>query len=101
MNTLAFVDIETTGSHFERDRITEIAIISYQNGQTSRFETLLDPQAYIPSGITALTGISPQMVQGKPTFEERAKELFQELEDKIFIAHNARFDYGFLKAAFK
>ena len=101
MNPLAFVDIETTGSHFERDRITEIAIISFQNGQTTRFETLLDPEVYIPSGITVLTGISPQMVQGQPTFEERAQELFQELEDKIFIAHNARFDYGFLKAAFK
>ena len=105
MNTLAFVDIETTGSHFARDSITEIAIISLDLGdkaaEPKRFETLLDPQSYIPVGITALTGISLDMVQGKPTFEEIASTLYQELEGKIFVAHNARFDYGFLKEAFK
>ena len=101
MNNLAFVDIETTGSNFERDRITEVAIITLQDGKSTRFETLLDPQVFIPSGITALTGISSQLVKGQPTFEEIASELFKELDDKIFIAHNARFDYGFLKAAFK
>ena len=101
MKTLAFVDLETTGSNFERDRITEVAIISLIGSEINRFETLLDPQTYIPSGITALTGINQSMVQGKPTFEEMATTLKEELENKIFIAHNARFDYGFLKAAFK
>lgn len=112
MNSLAFVDIETTGSNFDRDRITEIAIVTLATDEknkekeekketVSRFETLLDPETYIPPGITTLTGITPQMVQGKPTFEEIAKDLHRELENKIFIAHNARFDYGFLRAAFK
>lgn len=98
---LAFVDIETTGSQFERDRITEIGIKSFNNGGIREWERLINPHVYIPQNIQRLTGISPQMVSGKPSFEDLASEIKQELEGKIFIAHNARFDYGFLKASFK
>jgi len=98
---LAFVDIETTGSQFERDRITEVGIKTYENGEVREWEMLINPHVYIPQNIQRLTGISPQMVSGKPSFEELASEIKQELEGKIFIAHNARFDYGFLKASFK
>jgi DNA polymerase III subunit epsilon len=98
---LAFVDIETTGSQFERDRITEIGIKSFENGELREWEKLINPHVYIPQNIQRLTGITPQMVSGKPSFEDLAKEIQQELEGKIFIAHNARFDYGFLKASFK
>ena len=98
---LAFVDIETTGSQFERDRITEVGIKTFENGEVREWEKLINPHVYIPQNIQRLTGISPQMVSGKPSFEELAIEMKQELEGKIFIAHNARFDYGFLKASFK
>jgi DNA polymerase-3 subunit epsilon len=98
---LAFVDIETTGSHFERDRITEIGIKTLENDGVSIWERLIDPQIYIPQNIQRLTGISPQMVAGQPTFEDLAKEIKEELEGKIFVAHNARFDYGFIKASLK
>ena len=98
---LAFVDIETTGSQFERDRITEVGIKTFENGEVREWEKLINPHVYIPQNIQRLTGISPQMVSGKPSFEELASEIKQELEGKIFIAHNARFDYGFLKASFK
>ena len=98
---LAFVDIETTGSHFERDRITEIGIKTLSNGQVSVWESLMNPQAFIPQNIQRLTGISPQMVANKPNFEELAEQIKKELEGKIFVAHNARFDYGFIKASFK
>jgi DNA polymerase-3 subunit epsilon len=98
---LAFVDIETTGSQFERDRITEVGIKTFENGEVREWEMLINPHVYIPQNIQRLTGISPQMVSGKPSFEELASEIKQELEGKIFIAHNARFDYGFLKASFK
>jgi DNA polymerase-3 subunit epsilon len=98
---LAFVDIETTGSQFERDRITEVGIKTFENGEVREWEKLINPHVYIPQNIQRLTGISPQMVSGKPSFEELASEMKQELEGKIFIAHNARFDYGFLKASFK
>lgn len=98
---LAFVDIETTGSHFERDRITEIAIKTLSKNTVSVWESLINPQTFIPQNIQRLTGISPHMVENQPSFEEIARELKRELEGKIFVAHNARFDYGFIKAAFK
>jgi DNA polymerase-3 subunit epsilon len=98
---LAFVDIETTGSHFDRDRITEIGIKTLASNQVQMWEKLIDPQTYIPQNIQRLTGISPSMVQGRPCFSELAEDLKKELEGKIFVAHNARFDYGFIKASFK
>jgi len=98
---LAFVDIETTGSHFDRDRITEIGIKTLSKDGIQVWERLINPQTYIPQNIQRLTGISPQMVEGQASFEEIAQELKQELAGKIFIAHNVRFDYGFIKASFK
>ena len=98
---LAFVDIETTGSNFDRDRITEIGIKTLSNNGVSSWESLINPHVYIPQNIQRLTGISPQMVSDKPGFEEIARDLKTELEGKIFVAHNARFDYGFIKASFK
>ena len=59
---LAFVDIETTGSHFERDRITEVGIKSLIHDQVETWESLINPQAFIPQNIQALTGIRPDMV---------------------------------------
>lgn len=99
--TLAFIDIETTGSNFDRDRITEIGIKTLSNNGVSIWESLINPHVYIPQNIQRLTGISPQMVSDKPSFEEIARDLKAELEGKIFVAHNARFDYGFIKASFK
>ena len=98
---IAFVDIETTGSHFERDRITEVGIKSLIHDQVETWESLINPQACIPQNIQRLTGIRQEMVIKQPTFESLAAEIARELEGKIFVAHNARFDYGFLKASFK
>ncbi|MES2585927.1 MAG: exonuclease domain-containing protein [Pseudomonadota bacterium] len=98
---LAFVDIETTGSHFERDRITEVGIKSLVHDQVETWESLINPQTFIPQNIQALTGIRPDMVSKQPAFEGLVTEIARELEGKIFVAHNARFDYGFLKASFK
>ena len=98
---LAFVDIETTGSHFERDRITEIGIKSLVHDHVDIWERLVNPQTFIPQNIQSLTGIRPEMVSKQPPFDDLAMEIARELEGKIFVAHNARFDYGFLKASFK
>ena len=98
---LAFVDIETTGSHFDRDRITEIGIKTLSSDGIQVWEQLINPETFIPQNIQRLTGISPQMVENQPSFEQIARDLKQELEGKIFVAHNARFDYGFIKASFK
>lgn len=98
---LAFVDIETTGSNFDRDRITEIGIKTLTGNKVHIWEQLLNPQTYIPQNIQRLTGITQQMVENQPSFEQIASDLKKELEGKIFVAHNARFDYGFIKASFK
>ena len=99
--TLAFVDIETTGSHFERDRITEVAIITYGPQGLQRWSRLIDPAQFIPENIQKLTGITPEMVAGHGVFAHHAKDILEQLQGKIFVAHNARFDYGFIKASMK
>ncbi len=97
----AFVDIETTGSRPQVDRITEVGVVTLDNNDLHEWSSLINPETYIPQNIQRLTGISPEMVATQPTFQEIAGDLFMKLKDKIFIAHNARFDYGFLKAEFK
>ncbi len=97
-----FVDIETTGSNPNRDRITEVAIIAMREGEiVSEWSTLVNPLTYIPDRIQNLTGISDDMVRDLAPFEEINDEIFGRLSDSVFVAHNARFDYGFLKNEFK
>lgn len=101
---LAFVDIETTGGRTTSDRITEIAVVYTEVGQQQPqvFHTLLNPNTSIPPFIQALTGISNQMVEQAPHFnDEIADQLSAIFKGRIFAAHNVRFDYGFIKAAFK
>ncbi len=99
---LVFLDIETTGATPLYDRITEIALIKIENGQkTVIWQSLLNPELPIPRNITGLTGITNDMVQNAPTFKEIAGDLFSHLQGMVLVAHNCRFDYGFLKAEFK
>jgi DNA polymerase-3 subunit epsilon len=98
---LAFVDLETTGANATDDRITEIGIIEVDQQGVREWSTLVNPQIHIPEFIQSLTGISDAMVRDAPTFAEIANEIHSRLDDRIFIAHNARFDHGFLKNAFK
>lgn len=99
--SLVFVDLETTGANPLVDRITEIGIVELTDGQMSQWSTLVNPQADIPPFIQQLTGITPSMVADAPTFEELAEEVLARLAGRVFVAHNARFDYGFLKASFR
>ncbi len=97
----AIVDIETTGGYADNHRITEIAIYLHDGTRiTDNFRTLLNPGRKIPYFITGLTGITSQMVEEAPTFEEMAEEIHSWLKDRIFVAHNAHFDYSFLKKEF-
>ena len=94
----AIVDIETTGGYAEHHRMTEIAIYHHDGLQiTDRFQTLINPGRRVPYFITGLTGITTEMVRGAPAFEEIAKEIYDWLKDRVFVAHNAHFDYSFLK----
>jgi DNA polymerase-3 subunit epsilon len=100
--THVFLDLETTGATPLKDRITEIALIRYEDGiEVSRWETLVNPDASISTFIQQLTGISNEMVQKAPTFKELAAELLDYLNGAVLCAHNARFDHGFLKNEFK
>ena len=97
----AIVDIETTGGYAENHRITEIAIYHHDGFNiTDSYHTLINPGRNIPYYITGLTGITTEMVLDAPTFEEKAQEIFSKLEGKVFVAHNAHFDYSFLKKEF-
>lgn len=97
----AVVDIETTGLKASRDRITEIAIVLME-GETvvETFESLVNPECYIPGGITELTGITQEMVEHAPKFYEIARKIVELTESAIFVGHNVRFDYSFVKAEF-
>lgn len=93
----AFVDIETTGGQVTRDRITEVAIVTVDQGRVSEWSSLVNPGVPIPDSIRALTGIDDAMVAGAPPFEALAETIWEKLDGVVFVAHNARFDYGFLK----
>ncbi len=104
--SLAFVDLETTGTRARDDRVTEIGIVRVDAGtddgevRVSEWSTLVDPEVPIPPAIVALTGITDAMVAGAPTFPTVARDVAELLEGAVFVAHNARFDYGFLKHEF-
>src|SRR6187401_342399 len=94
----AIVDIETTGGYAEKHRITEVAIYHHDGLQiTDAYHTLVNPGRNIPQFITGLTGITTEMVFHAPAFEEIADEVLKRLQGKVFVAHNAHFDYSFLK----
>lgn len=97
---LAFVDLETTGGTLATDRITEVGIVEVDENGVREWSSLVNPQMPIPPFIQNLTGISNEMVREAPTFADLADEIHARLDDRIFIAHNARFDHGFLKQAF-
>ncbi len=100
--TFAFLDIETTGGNNSHDRITEIGIRFWRSGEVvDEWQTLINPEARISPFIQSLTGISDAMVADAPRFEEIADDLEAQLEGKVFVAHNARFDYGFIKSEFR
>jgi DNA polymerase-3 subunit epsilon len=95
---LACVDLETTGTSPDHARITEVGIVTVTDGVVEEWSTLVDPGCRIPPAIEALTGITSEMVAGAPPFAAIADEVLARLEGRLFVAHNARFDHGFLKA---
>jgi DNA polymerase-3 subunit epsilon len=98
---LAFVDLETTGGTATIDRITEVGIIEVDEDGVRQWSSLVNPEMPIPPFIQSLTGISNDMVADAPTFAELAGDIHARLADRVFIAHNARFDHGFLKNEFR
>ncbi len=100
--SFAIVDLETTGMSPTADRITEVAVMSVDAGKiVDEWSSLVCPEMSIPPAVQALTGISNEMVEAAPRFAEIAKEVWKRIDGRVFVAHNARFDYGFLKNEFR
>ncbi len=98
---VAFVDVETTGCYAGRHRIIDVAVIGATGDHLDfEWQSLVHPGSRVSAGITALTGIDDAMLEGAPPFEQIATELSRRLAGRVFVAHNARFDYGFIRREF-
>ncbi|MBT0569203.1 DNA polymerase III subunit epsilon [Curvibacter sp. CHRR-16] len=94
---MVVLDLETTGGTAQTDRVTEIAAVRLQDGvEVARMNQLVNPGIPIPPFIQQLTGINDAMVAQAPSFAAVAPELLQLLQGAVLVAHNVRFDHGFL-----
>jgi DNA polymerase III subunit epsilon len=103
---LVFVDLETTGGNAAHHRIIEIGIVRLRDGVViEEWSTLVNPECVIPPYIESFTGIRNDMVGSAPRFADIGRVVLEKLKPAkaapVFVAHNARFDYGFLRAEFR
>jgi DNA polymerase III subunit epsilon len=106
---LVFVDLETTGGNAAYHRITEIGIVRVEGGSVvEEWSSLINPECAIPAYIESFTGITNEMVATAPRFADVSKLVLEKLRSArsatappVFVAHNARFDYAFLRAEFR
>ncbi len=97
-NEYVVVDIETTGTDVTSDKVTEIGAVRIKNGKiVESFQTLIDPEVSLSKKIVELTGITDEMLKGQPKIHEVYPDFIKFLGNAIFVAHNADFDYRFLK----
>jgi DNA polymerase-3 subunit epsilon len=95
------VDVETTGQSAAYCRVIELALIRVERGEVvERFESLVNPERFISPFIEGITGITNELVEDAPTFSRIARKLYRILDGAVFVAHNARFDYSFVKSEF-
>ena len=101
MIVYAVIDIETTGGNSRLERITEVAVFIYDGNRIiDEYVSLINPERNIPYFITSLTGITNEMIEDAPKFYEVAKKIVEITEGMVFVAHNARFDYSFIRKEF-
>jgi DNA polymerase-3 subunit epsilon len=98
--TFAVVDVETTGARAAgSDRITEIAVVVLSAGRRETvLESLVNPGRPIPPAVCAITNITNDMVREAPVFADIAERVVAALAGRVFVAHNARFDWNFVNA---
>lgn len=100
--TYIVFDIETTGLSVTQNKIIEIAAIKMVDGkELDRYATFVDPHERIPYNIQQLTNITDEMVRGAPEIDQVIREFVEFAGDSILVAHNARFDIGFIQATLK
>ena len=96
--SLVVFDLETTGLDQNQDRIIEIGAQKIIGGNVvGEYETLIDPQRDFPIEAQKVTGLTPEMLIGKPTIEKVLPDFFNFIDGSILVAHNANFDMGFIK----
>jgi DNA polymerase III subunit epsilon len=92
-------DLETTGTSPGSSRIVEVGAVRISGLEpVARFERLVDPGVPLPPAITSLTGIAPWHLRGKPRIDRVLREFLRFSADAVLVAHNARFDVGFVDA---
>ena len=101
--TYVVFDVETTGLSAERDRLIEIAAVKVKNGaEIDSFESYINPERPISELITRLTSITDDDVRDAPVEKEVMIDFYNWLdEDDILVAHNAKFDLGFIDKSFE
>src|SRR5205823_4237162 len=94
----AVVDVETTGtSVYGGDRIMEVAVVHVRDGAVATVaDFLVNPQCAVSPWVARLTGIRWDMLQEAPTFGDIAEIIRDAVDGRVFVAHNARFDWRFL-----
>lgn len=100
LSPLAFVDVETTGLNPRENRITEIGVVTVDGGEVREWTTVVNPLARRREGPPLPDGITDEMRSAAPRFKDVAVGLAARLDGRLLIAHNARFDFAFLKAEF-
>ncbi len=99
---LVFVDLETTGASLRADRVIEVGAVRVEEGKVVKnFSQVINPNCFVPLEIFKLTGISPSEIEAAPSFRSIKDELVELFQDAVMVAHNARFDWGFLQTEFK
>lgn len=96
----AVVDVETTGGrHDQGHRITDVAVVEIRDGAVAgRFHTLVNPGRRLHPAVARMTGITDEMVAQAPAFDEIAQEVFRRIDGRVFVAHSAVFDWGWVRA---
>lgn len=99
---LVFIDVETTGASARNSRVLEVGAIRVENNKiVQKYVQLINPEEYVPSFITRLTGIRNEDVWNQPTFKDVAKNIEDMFAEAIFVAHNVNFDYSFMRSEFQ
>ncbi len=99
-DTFVVFDTETTGFYAGSDQMIEIGAVKIKDGKIiDRFDELIDPHRPLPKKITELTFITDEMLAGKDNEENVTKRFLEWAEDYPMVAHNAKFDISFMKAA--
>ncbi len=97
-HVFTFIDLETTGTSTYKDRVIEVGLVRVENGrEVLRYQSLVNPEVALPGWIERLTGIRAESLYDAPLFSDLAQKIQELTAGSIMVAHNAGFDYSFLK----